>query len=80
MEYRLVKEKNSKEQNPVMAPLGVGYDRTLGGFDITLKLRDHLLAEFKKQHKTEKEITENPRAMAKLLKEAERVKQVRSGN
>jgi hypoxia up-regulated 1 len=59
-----------------MVPLGIGYDRTLGGLDITLALRDHLLVEFRKQHKTQKDITENPRAMAKLFKEAERVKQV----
>uniref|UniRef100_A0A914CYA3 Hypoxia up-regulated protein 1 n=1 Tax=Acrobeloides nanus TaxID=290746 RepID=A0A914CYA3_9BILA len=80
LEYRLAKEKDSKEQNPVMVPLGIGYDRTLGGLDITLALRDHLLTEFRKQHKTQKDITENPRAMAKLFKEAERVKQVLSAN
>ena len=32
------------------------------------------------QHKTEGKITESPRAMAKLLKEAKRVKQVLSAN
>ena len=31
-------------------------------------------------HKTKKEITENPRAMAKMLKEARRVRQVLSAN
>ncbi|KAH7732346.1 hypoxia up-regulated protein 1 precursor [Aphelenchoides avenae] len=77
VEYRLAKEKNSKEQNPVMSTLGVGFDRTLGGQDLTLRLRDHLVAEFEKAHKTKGKITENPRAMAKMNKEAERVKQVR---
>jgi hypoxia up-regulated 1 len=80
VEYRLVKEKNSKEQNPSLTVLGVGFDRTLGGHDITLILRDHLVEEFKKQHKTKEEINGNPRAMAKMWKEAERVKQVLSAN
>lgn len=52
------------------------YDRTVGGLEISLRLRDHLVNEFRKQKKTEVDITKNPRAMAKMLKEAERVKMV----
>uniref|UniRef100_A0A1I8AM22 Hypoxia up-regulated protein 1 n=1 Tax=Steinernema glaseri TaxID=37863 RepID=A0A1I8AM22_9BILA len=80
LEYRLAKEKNSNEKNPVMSTLGVGYDRTLGGLELTVRMQKHLVEEFKKMKKTKKEITENPRAMAKMLKEAERVKQVLSAN
>ena len=39
-----------------------------------------LLSFSQSQHKTEGKITESPRAMAKLLKEAKRVKQVLSAN
>ncbi|TKR60474.1 hypothetical protein L596_027716 [Steinernema carpocapsae] len=80
LEYRLAKEKNSNEKNPVMSTLGVGYDRTLGGLELSMRMQEHLVEEFKKLKKTKKEITENPRAMAKMLKEAERVKQVLSAN
>uniref|UniRef100_A0A915CU20 Hypoxia up-regulated protein 1 n=1 Tax=Ditylenchus dipsaci TaxID=166011 RepID=A0A915CU20_9BILA len=80
VEYRLAKEKNSKELNPIMSTLGIGFNRTLGGNQITMKLRDHLVDVFTKNTKTEKSILENPRGMAKMWKEAERVKQVLSAN
>jgi len=78
VEYRLIKDKQSKEQFPVITTLGVGFDRQLGGQELSLRLREHLVSEFKKAFKTEKPIEDNARAMAKLLKEAERVKQVLS--
>lgn len=57
--------------------VGHGFDANLGGFPLTLKLRNYLLEQFRKQHSDLKDdIAENPQAMAKLLKEAERVKQV----
>ena len=65
-----------KEPVPVVRTLGFGYDRTLGGQDLTIRLRDYLVAEFKKAHETKKNVTDEPSAMAKLWKEAERVKQV----
>uniref|UniRef100_A0A1I7XTM9 DUF727 domain-containing protein n=1 Tax=Heterorhabditis bacteriophora TaxID=37862 RepID=A0A1I7XTM9_HETBA len=114
VEYRLVKEKYSKEprvrilkvyafikmnQNIIvlsilflklsdfsrqvfyqMSVLGVGFDRTLGGLEITLRLKDFLIRKFRANYKCEKDITENERAMAKMLKEAERLKQVLSAN
>lgn len=76
VEYRLIKEKDDKEQNPIVSTLGFGFDRNLGGSDITRKLQKHLIEKFNAQTKTKKSILENPRAMATLLKEAERVKQV----
>jgi hypoxia up-regulated 1 len=70
VEYQLEKK------DPQLKVLGIGFDRTTGGRDVTEKLRSHLVDEFKKKHKTKGDILENPRAMAKLWKEAERVKQV----
>jgi hypoxia up-regulated 1 len=72
VEYQL------ENKEPQLKVLGVGFDRTVGGRDITNKLREHLINEFKAKHKTKGDIRENPRAMAKLWKEAERVKQVSS--
>ncbi|VDK42593.1 unnamed protein product [Anisakis simplex] len=78
--YNLEKDKHSSEKNPRLRTLGFGFDRTLGGLEITLRLRDHLVQEFRKTIKTKKDIATNQRAMAKMLKEAERLKQVLSAN
>lgn len=78
--YQLVRDKVTRETNPVIQVLGVGYDRTLGGLEKTLRLRDHLAKEFNKLKKTKTDVFKNPRAMAKLFKEAGRVKQVLSAN
>lgn len=45
-----------------------------------LRLRDHLAKLFNEQKKSKKDVTENARAMAKLLKEAQRLKTVLSAN
>lgn len=76
VEYRLVKDKNNTEFTPVVTTLGFGFDRNLGGVDITRKLQKHLVDQFNKTVKTENNILHNPRAMATLFKEAERLKQV----
>lgn len=66
----------AKEKVPVINTLGFGYDRTLGGGELTRRLRDYMLKKFVKNYKPSGDITKNNRAMAKLLKEAERVKVV----
>uniref|UniRef100_A0A1L8DU22 Hypoxia up-regulated protein 1 n=1 Tax=Nyssomyia neivai TaxID=330878 RepID=A0A1L8DU22_9DIPT len=78
--FQLVKDKATRETNPVISVLGVGYDRTLGGLEMQLRLRDHLAKEFNAMKKTPTDVRTNPRAMAKLLKEAGRVKTVLSAN
>lgn len=78
--YQMVKDKVTRETNPVVQVLGVGYDRTLGGLEIQLRLRDYLAKEFNKMKKTKTDVFKNARAMAKLLKEAGRVKNVLSAN
>lgn len=45
-----------------------------------LRLRDHLARLFNEQKKSKKDVRENHRAMAKLLKEAQRLKTVLSAN
>ncbi|KAH8275694.1 hypothetical protein KR044_001894 [Drosophila immigrans] len=78
--YQLVKDKQTKETNPVVQVLGVGYDRSLGGLEIQLRLRDYLASEFNALKKTKTDVTTSPRALAKLFKEAGRVKNVLSAN
>ncbi|XP_046664978.1 hypoxia up-regulated protein 1 isoform X1 [Homalodisca vitripennis] len=80
--YQLVKtkEKGIVETNPQVSILGVGYDRTLGGLEMQIRLRDYLAKKFNEMKKTTKDVFENHRAMAKLLKEAGRVKNVLSAN
>lgn len=75
------KERGFTESNPQLSVKGVGYDRYLGGFEFQLRLRDHLVKLFAEQSKkTVDEISKNKRAMAKLLKEAGRLKKVLSAN
>uniref|UniRef100_A0AAF5PH81 Hypoxia up-regulated protein 1 n=1 Tax=Wuchereria bancrofti TaxID=6293 RepID=A0AAF5PH81_WUCBA len=80
LEYVLVEEKKRGEKDPVMTTLGVGYSRIVGGFEITQRLRDIFVSDFRKTKKTKTDITENSRSMAKMLQEAERVKIVLSAN
>ncbi|VDO20474.1 unnamed protein product [Heligmosomoides polygyrus] len=78
VEYKLVKGKYEKE--PTMTVLGVGFDRYLGGLEMTLRLRELLVEKFRQHYKSKADITTSERGMAKLLKEAERLKQVLSAN
>ncbi|XP_017791456.1 PREDICTED: hypoxia up-regulated protein 1 isoform X2 [Habropoda laboriosa] len=74
------KEKGFVETNPHVTILGVGYDRTLGGLEVQIRLQHHLAKEFDALNKTSNSVFSNPRAMAKLFKEAGRVKNVLSAN
>lgn len=60
----------------------VGYDRTLGGHEFDIRLQKFLAAKFQeaKGSKLSTPVIENERAMVKLLKEANRVKQILSAN
>lgn len=68
------------ETNPQLTVRGVGIDRTLSSLEMTLRLRAHLAKLFNEQKKTSSNVLDSPRAMAKLLKEAERVKKILSAN
>lgn len=77
VEYKLVKDdENPKEDLPRMSTLAVGFNKYLGGNELTLRLQRYLLNAFNRTHKTSGDITKNPRSMAKLYKEAERLKHV----
>lgn len=74
------KEKGYSETNPQVQILGVGYDRTLGGLEMQLRLRDFLATKFNDMKKTTKDVFQSPRSMAKIMKEAGRLKNVLSAN
>ncbi|KAG8234740.1 hypothetical protein J437_LFUL000977, partial [Ladona fulva] len=80
--YQLVKskERGFLETNPQVSIIGIGYDRTLGGLEMQLRLRDYLATKFNEMGKTKTDIFGNPRALAKLFKEAGRLKNVLSAN
>jgi len=74
------KERGFTESHPQAQILGISYDRTLGGLELRLRLRDYLADQFNKLGKTKTDVTKVDRAMGKLYKEAERVKLVLSAN
>lgn len=74
------KEKGFVETNPQISILGVGYDRTLGGLEMQIRLQEYLAREFDAMKKTTNSVFNSPKAMAKLFKEAGRVKNVLSAN
>lgn len=74
------KDRGFVETVPQLAVKGVGFDPVLGGLEMEFRLRDHLVQLFKKTIKTQEDISKNPRAMMKLLKEAARVKKILSAN
>ncbi|XP_052061435.1 hypoxia up-regulated protein 1-like isoform X3 [Mytilus californianus] len=75
-----VKEGTRLESNPQLIIKGVGFDRGLGGTEITLRLRKHLAKVFNEQKKTKTDVFTNERSMGKLFKEAEKLKKVLSAN
>merc|ERR1719206_767870 len=74
------KEKGFAETHPQAQILGVGYDRTLGGAEMKFRVRDYLADQLNAMGKTKTDVKTVPRAMGKLLKEAERVKLILSAN
>lgn len=75
-----VKEGKSKKTVPQLEVKAVGFDRTLGGHEFDVRLRDLLADKFMQQHKPTSDIRQSNTAMARLLKEATRVKQILSAN
>lgn len=75
-----VKEGTRVESNPQLVIKGVGFDRGLGGTEITLRLRKHLAQIFNEQKKTKTDVFTDDRAMAKLFTESEKLKKVLSAN
>jgi len=61
-----------------IAVAGVGYDRSIGGTELDRRLREILIENFNAKHR--KDIRGDKRGMAKLWKEAQRVKSILSAN
>uniref|UniRef100_S4NXF8 Hypoxia up-regulated protein 1 n=1 Tax=Pararge aegeria TaxID=116150 RepID=S4NXF8_9NEOP len=80
VEYKTVKikDKGYVETVPQLQVIGVGYDRTLGGLEMTLRLREHLIKAWEANGGGD--VRASPRAMEKLLLESERLKIVLSAN
>ncbi|KXN81662.1 Hypoxia up-regulated protein 1 [Leucoagaricus sp. SymC.cos] len=57
---------------------GVGWDRDVGGLEMDRRLREILTKAFEEKHK--KDVKQDKRGMAKLWKEANRVKAILSAN
>ena len=76
--FQMVKNKDDVEANPQLTVRGVGFDRTLGGNEFTMRLAKHLAKLF--MEKTKKDVFKDAKAINKLYKEAERVKNVLSAN
>lgn len=57
---------------------GVGWDRDVGGLELDRRLREILVKTFEEKHK--KDVRKDKRGMAKLWKEANRVKTILSAN
>ncbi|RUO95484.1 heat shock protein 70 family, partial [Jimgerdemannia flammicorona] len=78
----VVKEGKRNKTVPQIEVLAVGYDRTLGGYEFDLRLQNYLGKAFEAQKKGQlkQSVFESDKAMAKLLKEASRVKQILSAN
>jgi hypoxia up-regulated 1 len=82
--YQIVKSKSPVsgivDSHPQLTIKGIGFDRTLGGMEFQLRLRDYLAEQFNKVKKSKNDVRTDPRAMQKLYKEAGRLKQVLSAN
>jgi hypoxia up-regulated 1 len=76
--FQLVKNKDDYEANPQLTIRGVGFDRTISGQAFTQRLAKHLAKKFLEQSK--KDVFKSPKAILKLYKEAERVKNILSAN
>ncbi|KAL4245181.1 Heat Shock Protein 70 (HSP70) [Abortiporus biennis] len=71
-------DPKSKSAGTQLVVHGVGYDRQVGGIELDRRLRELLISDFQKKHK--KDIRSDRRGMAKLWKEAGRVKGILSAN
>ncbi|KNC84797.1 hypothetical protein SARC_03005 [Sphaeroforma arctica JP610] len=76
----IVKYSHDSKKIPGVKILATSFDRTLGGLEFDFRLRDHLVKIFNEQQKGKIDARDYPRALAKLLKEARRVKEVLSAN
>ncbi|OCH90865.1 actin-like ATPase domain-containing protein [Obba rivulosa] len=72
------KAKSLTKDSTQISVAGVGFDRMMGGTELDRRLRNIMLDDFRRKHK--KDLLGDKRAMAKLWKEAGRVKTILSAN
>ncbi|KAM6493377.1 Heat shock protein 70 family [Amanita muscaria] len=65
-------------EGPQITVMGVGYDRTTGGTELDRRLREILIEGFNAKHG--RDVRQDKKGMAKLWKEAGRVKAILSAN
>ena len=70
--------RGKKDAGTLITVNGVGYDRLAGGTELDRRLREILVEDFEDKHGVG--IREDPKAMMKLWKEADRVKAILSAN
>jgi hypoxia up-regulated 1 len=77
-----VTEGKRNKTYPQIEVKAVGYDSTLGGHEFDVRLQKFLAEGFMNQKKdhVQSSIFQSERAMTRLLKEANRVKQILSAN
>nr|CAG8439267.1 9970_t:CDS:10 [Entrophospora candida] len=85
IKFNIVNNKDAGPFNKTFINLEVlstGYDRTLGGQEFDLRLKKYFATKFDNLHsnKLKESIFKSDRAMTKLFKEANRVKQILSAN
>lgn len=78
----IISERRSNRTVPTLQVMAMGYDATLGGAEVDARLSKYLLSEFVKKSagKLSSDANTNSRALAKFLKEANKVKQILSAN
>ncbi|KAH9996166.1 actin-like ATPase domain-containing protein [Russula compacta] len=70
--------QGKKQDATLITVNGVGYDRFAGGTELDRRMREILVEEFERKHGGR--IRDDPKAMMKLWKEAERLKAILSAN
>lgn len=76
--FAALEDPKTKASYTQISVLGVGFDRLTGGTDLDRRMREILVERFITQHK--RDIRRDKRGMAKLWKEASRVKAILSAN
>lgn len=71
--------QDAKSRGTQVQVKSVGFDRNIGGTELTRRLRDILVYDFQKKHPGQ-DVRGDKRAMARLWKEADRVKGILSAN
>lgn len=76
--FSTANDPKTKQPSTQITVAGIGYNRKVGGTDADYRLREILVDRFIAKHK--KDIRKEKKAMAKLWKEAGRVKTILSAN